>query len=347
MNLKQTLTALTALDAVTAHEHAAAQTVRDMLAPLVDDATVDQFGNVHGMLRCGKAEAKTVLLDAHLDQIGFLVCAHEAGGFVRLASVGGIDPRMMMGSEVTLLTNPPRTGIVACMPPHTLSASERGKSVPVHELLVDTGLAGTADAIKAQVPIGTAVVFTGALQSLGAKTVVGRSLDDRAGIAAILYALEKLQACKHTLAVDIAVLFSVQEEVTTLGATVGTYRVRPDYAIAVDVSHAKTPDAPDQFTGGGGVMIGMGPNMNRALWQALMRTCKLEEIDYQIEVMEGHTGTNAWEMQIAACGTATAILSIPLRYMHTPIESVQLSDIQATGDLMHHFLRNFDGEVRL
>ena len=118
--------------------------------------------------------------------------------------------------------------------------------------------------------------------------------------------------------VDIAVLLSVQEEVTSLGATIGTFRIRPDYAIAVDVSHAKTPDAPNEFEYGGGVIIGMGPNMNRALTRALIRTAKAEGISYQIEVMEGNSGTNAWEMQIVAGGTAQALLSIPLRvYAHT------------------------------
>src|SRR5699024_8893530 len=101
------------------------------------------------------------------------------------------------------------------------------------------------------------------------------------------------------------------------------------------------------FEYGGGVMIGMGPNMNRALTRTLIRTAKAEGMDYQLEVMEGNTGTNAWEMQIIARGTAQAILSIPLRYMHTPIVTVKLSDIESVGDLLYHFLRQFDGEVRL
>ena len=91
----------------------------------------------------------------------------------------------------------------------------------------------------------------------------------------------------------------------------------------------------------------MGPNMNRALTRALIRTAKAEGMSYQIEVMEGNSGTNAWEMQIVAGGTAQALLSIPLRYMHTPIETIQLSDAQSVGDLIYHFVRQFDGEVRL
>ena len=94
-------------------------------------------------------------------------------------------------------------------------------------------------------------------------------------------------------------------------------------------------------------MIGMGPNFNTPLTRALIKTAKAEDLDYQLEVMEGNTGTNAWEMQIAAAGTAMALLSIPLRYMHTPIESILLSDLESVSSLLYHFVRRFDGEVCL
>lgn len=341
MNIQQTLASLTALNAVAGHEQAAAQVVCDLLRPLVEEVHVDRFGNVHGLRRCANADAKTVLLDAHLDQIGFLVSAHEGDGFLRLAAVGGIDPRMLMGCEVDILTNPVRLGVVACMPPHTLSTADRNKALPLSDLLVDTGLLDAPSAI----PIGTPVVLRGQLQPLGDAFVAGRSLDDRAGMVSILYALEQLKDVD--LQVNLAVLFSVQEEVTTLGAMVGTHAVQPDYAIAVDVTHASSPDASGEFRAGGGVAIGMGPNTNRPLWQALISTCEQAEMPYQIEVMEGHTGTNAWEMQIVGTGVATAILSIPLRYMHTPIECASLSDVQAVGDLLYQFLRRCNGEVQL
>ncbi len=341
MNQIEVLEKLCALPAVAGFEQSAAAEVAELLRPLVNKVDVDPFGTVTGVLVCPRPTAKTVLLDAHLDQIGFVVTEALEGGFLRFAPVGGVDPRMLLGCEVTILTATPLYGVIGCMPPHLLQAGESDKAVPIHEMVIDTGL---MDA-KARIPVGTPVVFRQTLTRLGKKAVSGKCLDDRAGVLAILQALEQLDRKK--LGVHVVVLFSAQEEVTSLGARTGAFRLRPNYAIAVDVSHAKTPDASsdDTFAFGGGVMIGMGPNMNTRLTRALIRQARAEQIDYQIEVMEGNTGTNAWAIQIAAYGAAQAILSIPLKYMHTPIETVCLSDVDATADLLASFLQNLHREV--
>ena len=341
MNLVQTLSDLCQVPAVTGFERAGAEAVVSLLAPLVDEVRIDKVGSVIGLRRCGRENARTVLLDAHLDQIGFVVTEVLDGGFLRFAPVGGIDPRMLLGGEVDILTDEPLYGVISCTPPHLLKPGEEDKAVPIHEMLIDTGL---LDA-KSRIKVGTPIVFRQKMLQLSGDSITGKCLDDRAGVVSILYALEKLKAVD--LAVDLAVLISVQEETSSLGAIAGGYVLRPDYAIAVDVTHAKSPDAPDEFEYGGGVAIGLGPNLNTALSKALIRTAKAEGMDYQLEVMEGFTGTNAWDLQIAGTGAATALLSIPLRYMHTPIETIKLSDLESVGDLIYHFLRTFDGEVRL
>ena len=341
MNLVQTLSDLCQVPAVTGFERAGAEAVVSLLAPLVDEVRIDKVGSVIGLRRCGRENARTVLLDAHLDQIGFVVTEVLDGGFLRFAPVGGIDPRMLLGGEVDILTDEPLYGVISCTPPHLLKPGEEDKAVPIHEMLIDTGL---LDA-KSRVKVGTPIVFRQKMLQLSGDSITGKCLDDRAGVVSILYALEKLKAVD--LAVDLAVLISVQEETSSLGAIAGGYVLRPDYAIAVDVTHAKSPDAPDEFEYGGGVAIGLGPNLNTALSKALIRTAKAEGMDYQLEVMEGFTGTNAWDLQIAGTGAATALLSIPLRYMHTPIETIKLSDLESVGDLIYHFLSTFDGEVRL
>ncbi|MGN0994423.1 MAG: M42 family metallopeptidase [Butyricicoccus sp.] len=341
MNLVQTLSDLCQVPAVTGFERAGAEAVVSLLAPLVDEVRIDKVGSVIGLRRCGRENARTVLLDAHLDQIGFVVTEVLDGGFLRFAPVGGIDPRMLLGGEVDILTDEPLYGVISCTPPHLMKPGEEDKAVPIHEMLIDTGL---LDA-KTRVKVGTPIVFRQKMLQLSGDSITGKCLDDRAGVVSILYALEKLK--ETDLAVDLAVLISVQEETSSLGAIAGGYALRPDYAIAVDVTHAKSPDAPDEFEYGGGVAIGLGPNLNTALSKALIRTAKAEGMDYQLEVMEGFTGTNAWDLQIAGTGAATALLSIPLRYMHTPIETIKLSDLESVGDLIYHFLRTFDGEVRL
>lgn len=342
MNCVDDLIRLCEAPGVTGFEQPAAEVAAELLRPLCDSVEIGSNSSVLGVRRCGKENAKTVLLDAHIDQIGFLVTEVLDGGFLRFAPIGGVDPRMLLGCELELLTEPPLPGVIACTPPHLLKAGEQDKSIPIHEMLLDTGLTDARGAV----PIGTPAVFAERMVQLSPKSITGKCLDDRAGVFAILQALERLK--NVPLDVDLAVQFSTQEEVTSLGAMTGAFRLRPDYAIAVDVSHAKTPDAPADatFTYGGGVMIGMGPNFNTPLTQSLIKTARAEQIDFQLEVMEGNTGTNAWEMQIAACGTAMALLSIPLRYMHTPIESIQLSDLDAVSGLLYHFLRNLKGEVQ-
>lgn len=344
MNIIKTLTQLCETPAVSGFEKQSATIAAELLAPYCDTITVDDFGNITALRKCGKKDAKQILLDAHFDQIGFVVTDVLEDGFLRFTQSGGVDPRMLLGCEVTILQGEtPLYGIISCMPPHLLKAGEQDKAVPIHEMVIDTGL---FDA-KSKIQIGTPVVFAEKMCQLSEDSITGKCLDDRAGIVAILYALEKLQ--KETLQVDIGVSISVQEETTALGARIGTWQQQPEYAIAVDVGHAKTPDAPADktFVYGGGVMIGMGPNLHTKLTKSLIKTAKAEGISYQQEVMEGHTGTNAWQMQVTACGTAMALLSIPLRYMHTPIESIKISDLESVSNLLYHFIRNFDGEVRL
>ncbi|MDO4175115.1 MAG: M20/M25/M40 family metallo-hydrolase [Eubacteriales bacterium] len=332
---------LCSADGVTGFEGHAAAAAKKLLTPYCDKVALDPCGSVLGWKSCGKPGAKTVLLDAHLDQIGFMVTDVLEGGFLRFTQVGGIDPRMLLGAEVTILTDEPRYGVIACMPPHLLAAEEQNKAVPMHEMLIDTGL---LDAKKV-IPIGTPVVFAQPPYELAKGQVTGKCLDDRAGFVAIVEAMRKLKDAD--LNVDIVVCGSVHEETDSLGALAASFRVAPDYGIAVDVSHAKTPDSgsAEAFAFGDGALIGMGPNLHRGLANALMKTARAEEIPYEIEVMEGNTGTNAWEMQVVRSGIAMGLLSIPLKYMHTPIETIQLSDVNAVSDLLAAFLKHFDGEV--
>lgn len=342
MQIEKTLHTLCALPAVSGFEGQAAQAVADLLRPLCDTVTIDANGNVLGFKGCGRKHAETVLLDAHLDQIGFVVTEVLDGGFVRFAPVGGVDPRMLLAAEVTILTEEPLYGVVSCMPPHLLKAGEQDKAIPIDQMLIDTGL----EDARAKIPIGTPIVFAQQPVSLLGDQICSKCLDDRAGIAAILLALHKLKKQKKRRC-HVAVLISTQEEVTGLGAQTGAFAVQPAYAIAVDVTHGKTPDGPSDgvFELGSGPAIGMGPNLHRGLTRRLIKTAKANDIEYSLEVMEGNTGTNAWTMQIVAHGIATALLSIPQKYMHTPVEVVKKSDIEDVAELISRFLCEFDGEV--
>ena len=343
LEIKEELKLLCETEGISGFENKACQKAEQLFQPYCDKTERDTFGNVFAYRFSDQPQAKTILLDAHIDQIGFLVTGILSDGFLRFTQVGGVDPRMLLGCEVNILADQPYYGIISCMPPHLLAAGEQDKAVPMHEMVIDTGLLDAEGKIK----IGTPIVYGTEMCSLSADSITGKCLDDRAGVIALLEVFKKLQNVK--LPYHLVAMISSQEEVTSLGASIGTYRLRPEYAIAVDVGHAKTPDTPagKAFTFGGGPMIGMGPNLNTPLTKALIRTAKTEDIPYQLEVMEGATGTNAWDMQVIACGTAMGLVSIPLKYMHTQIETIRISDLQAVADLIYHFLRNFDGEVRL
>lgn len=345
MDMRHALEKLCACTAPSGFENASATVAQELLRPLVDEVSVDRMGNVIGIRRCGKPGAKLLLLDAHLDEIGLMVTGIE-DGFLRFCSIGGVDPRMLPGRELTILTQPPRFGVVACQPPHLQSREVGNKSIPIKELFVDVGL--SQEQAERAIPIGTPMVYRGSCFALGEDQMCGKSMDDRACFVTLLRAAELLQG--QELDVDVCILGSTREEVSGVGATTATWSVQPDWCIAVDVTHGRTPDGPADkaFTLGGGPAIGVGPNMARWMTRRLMDQAEAQQMPYQLEVMSGHTGTNGWEMQISREGVATAVLSLPLKYMHSPIEVLSLKDMEAVAALLAAFAKNLGKEaVRL
>lgn len=333
MDIKQTLERLCAVGAPSGYERAAALEAKALLEPLMDEVWLDRLGNVVGMRRCGKTGAKKLLLDAHLDEVGLVITGHK-DGFLRFKA-NGVDIRMLPDREVTILTEPPLLGVVACLPPHVLSGEEREKAPELKDLLIDAGL--SREEAERRVPIGTPVVYRTDAAGLGARQLCAKALDDRACFTALLRATELLQG--KELDVDLYILGSVCEEFSGVGAKVGAQAIAPDFCAAVDVTFGRTPDCSKEeaFVMGGGPVVGIGPNMTRWLSRRLLDKAAQEGIAVQKEVMERNSGTNAWPMQIANEGIATAVLSIPLKYMHTPVEVVELSDIEECARLLAAF----------
>ena len=336
MDMRQTLEGLCGCMAPSGFESPAAQAARDFLAPFVDETWVDRMGNLLGVRRCGREGAKKVLLDAHLDEIGLMVTGAEEG-FLRFRTIGGVDPRMLPGRELTILTEPPMVGIVAAPGPHQ---ADTDKSIPITELVVDAGLTQA----QAEELIGTPMVYRGSCFPLGEGQMCGKAMDDRACFATLLRCMELLK--DRALDVDVYVMGSTREEVSGAGATVGTWAVRPDCCVAVDVTHGRTPDGPADktFVLGGGPAVGVGPNMTRWMTKRLLDKAVERKIPCQQEIMSGHTGTNGWEMQISREGVATAVLSVPLKYMHSPIETLSLADLEHTAALLAAFVTDLGKE---
>jgi len=333
---------LCALAGPSGFESPVAREAAELLRPLADEVKVDRMGSVVALRRCGKENAPRLLLDAHLDEIGFLVTGHEEG-FLRIAPLGGVDPRMLPDRELTILTDPPRLGVVACMPPHIQTREEMDKSQPMKEMAVDVGL--TQEEAQRLIPAGTPAVYRTGCAPLGEDLLCGKALDDRACFAILLDALEQLQG--EELDVDLYVLGSTQEETHSTGAITAAFGVMPHLCVAVDVTHGDSPDASKDktFKLGGGPVIGVGPNCTRWMSKRLEEKAGELEIDIQIEVMAGHSGTNGWDLQISREGVATAVLSLPLRYMHTPVETASRSDMTACARLLAAFIRGIGKEM--
>lgn len=342
MNYEDMLGRLCALSGPSGFETHVARAAAELLRQLVDEVYTTRLGSVVGVRRCGRENAHKLLLDAHLDEIGFMVTGHDEG-FLRFAPLGGVDPRMLPDREVVVLTDPPIHGVVACLPPHVQTAEDMGKSLPIKELFIDVGL--SQEEAERRIPIGTPVTYRGGCAPLGEDLLYGKALDDRAGFAVLLDVLERLK--DKPLDVDLYVLGSTQEETHSTGAITAAYEIAPDRCVAVDVTHGDSPDASknETFKLGGGPVIGVGPNCARSLSGRLKELAKELDMPIQLEVMSGSSGTNAWPIQVSREGVATAVVSIPERYMHTPVEVVHRKDLEDTAKLLAAFVESLgEGE---
>lgn len=345
MDVWNALDALASQRGPSGFERPVAQAARELLEPFVDETWLDPMGNLLGVRRCGKKDAKRLLLDAHLDEIGLMVTGHEEG-FLRFTSIGGVDPRMLPDREVSVLTEPPIFGVVTCLPPHVQSGSDQNKAVSVDKLYIDVGL--TQAQARERIPVGTPVSYRCGCFPLGEDCLCGKSLDDRSCFAALLLCAQELRDAP--LDVDIYFMGSTREEVSGAGAMCGTFAIAPDYCVAVDVTHAATPDVKNPGDRAcfldGGPAIGVGPNMTTWMTQRMKDKAKALGIPYQLEVMTGNTGTNAWGMQVCREGVATSVVSLPLRYMHTPVEVISKGDLKRLAQLLCAFARDLGKEAQ-
>lgn len=314
---------------VSGDETDAAKAAEQLLSPLGKvEHTV--LGSVICRIPPAKQGLPRVMLTAHLDQIGLIVTRITEKGFLKTAPCGGPDRRSLSGSRVTVHTDSGKIpGVVIATPPHL--SDGKTKTSKVEQLAVDVGL--SAESAKEKIALGDRITFDGALQPLLSDRVCSVALDDRSGCAAVIHAAELLRS---TESAEIVVALVSQEEVGSSGAATSAFAIAPDFAFAVDVSMGLTPDDRAETCGelGKGPMIGVAPILDRRLSKLLSETAQRANIPWQIEVMGGRTGTDADVIAVSGKGVRTAIVSIPLRFMHTAGEVMSLSDIENTARLI-------------
>lgn len=340
--MKELIKKLSDMHGISGYEYRINEKIKDMLEGISDEAYIDTLGNVIAVKRCGKENAKRILIEAHIDEIGLMVKDIDENGFITVVNVGGVDQRILPSAEVIVHGKRDIKGVIGAKPPHLLADGEADKSSKLTDMAVDTGL--SADKVKSLVKIGDSITLATDAKELMGDQITGKSLDDRACVAAIITVLKNLSKVKTD--VDIYAVCAVKEEVGGFGAMTAAYSIKPDIAIAIDVCHGITPDnSKDAFEVGSGVIIDMGPNIHPKISHRLINTAKEYNIKYEIEVEGGNTGTDAWVMQVVGEGIPTGLLSVPLKYMHTSVETVSAGDVKAVADLLTFFLQNLDGEM--
>lgn len=339
MDIKSTLKALTEQIGVSGDEFPASNAAAELLRRYAENAEVDAFGNVTGLVRSKKENAKTLLLDAHIDQVGYIVTHIDEKGFLSVGACGSPDVKTLLAQSVTVHGKKNVSGVVSTLPPHV---RKDGGAPEIGNISVDVGM--TKAQAEELISPGDRVTVNSRFSEHCGDIVSAPAVDDRSGVCAILWALELLKDEEPRF--DIAVCFSAQEETGERGAKQAAFRIAPDECIAVDVSFGRTPDSDPKETAplGSGVMIGFSASLDKGMSHMLRELAKQNEIPFTEEVMPASTGTNADAVGVSGKGVRCCTLSFPIRYMHTPVECVDIRDIEATARLIREYA--LGGDVR-
>ena len=319
----------------TGHEYEAQAVVDQHVEPVVDEYRKDTMGNRFATVN--PDGDPSILFAGHIDELGLIITYINDKGFLYFDTLGGHDKSMISGRRVSILTKKGIVkGVTGKRAIHLTSPEDRKKVPQTHEIWIDLGVK-TKEEAEELVRIGDCAVYDQSFELVRGSVGVARAFDDKAGAYAVLEAARRLT--KGRLAARVTAAATTQEEIGTRGAMTAAFSENPDFAIAVDVGHAT--DSPDcdprkygKFVQGGGPIVCRGPNINPVIFERIVEVADKAKIPYQLEADPRPTGTDARAIQVAQAGIATGLLSIPLRYMHTPSEMVDLEDIEHTVQLL-------------
>lgn len=340
-DLKAHLKTMTEAHAPSGHEGPVREIIRQSWTPFVDEFDQDRLGSLIGIKRATRPlnPPRRIMLAAHMDEIGLMV-REILDGFILVQRVAGMDQRTLLGQAVIVHGRQPLPGIVATVPPHLLKPEDRLRYPSFDDLVIDLGL--PAETVNTLVRVGDLVTPDAEMIELSDKLLAAKAFDDRACVAAVSVCLHELQGMQH--AWDVYATATVQEETGLLGARTAAQHIGPDVAIALDVSFAEQSGVPADSACeiNGGPVITLGGNIHPRLYQHIIDTARRYEIKTQTEALPGPTGTDAWAIQVARDGIPTALISVPLRNMHSAVETLDIRDVERAGRLLAHFIANLD-----
>jgi endoglucanase len=329
------------------YEQPAQRIFREYITPFSEVST-DVLGNVYGFIPGAGAACPRVMLVGHSDEIGFQVRYIDDKGYLFFAAIGGVDAHLSAGQRVRIHTRKGAVyGVIGKKPIHLMEAKDRETVVKLENQYIDIGVSDR-QAAESLVRVGDPVTFAVGLEPLQGERVTARGFDDKAGSFVVAEVLRSVAALKKKPAVDLYGVSSVQEEIGLRGGTTSSYRVDPLVGICVEVDFCTDqPDVERKHNGdvalGKGPILPRGANINPVLHDLLVATAEKEQIPFQLTGIPRATGTDANPMQISRGGVATALVKIPLRYMHTPVEVLDLRDLEYAVCLLTAVLRQIDG----
>ncbi|MCC6973178.1 MAG: M20/M25/M40 family metallo-hydrolase [Anaerolineae bacterium] len=340
MDLKQHLKTLVEQHGPSGFEAPVGRVIQEAWSPLVDSLEIGKSGSLIALKRGTQTDSsdgtrRRIMLCAHMDEIGMIV-REVRGTFLKVSRLGGIDARILPGLPILVHGREPVPGLIGIVPQPTLSSENQGVYAALDDLYVDLCL--PPERVAALVRVGDPITVDLPMIELGNGLLVGKAMDDRACVAAITVCLEQLQSRKHEW--DVLAVAAVQEETGSRGAAVEAYHLQPDIAIALDVTYGQQPgvSGADVHKLGGNPPLSLGANFHPALFEAIKAASERLELTLPIDPLPGHSGTDAWVIQTAREGIPSALLNIPIRNMHTAIETVDLKDIERAGRVLTEFI---------
>lgn len=340
MQTEQFLREATALPGLSGCEETVARYIAGAFEPYCDEVRIDQLNSVIARIR---GRGPKVMLCAHLDEIGMMVARIEDDGALRMRGIGGVDPRILPGMRVTVHGKERVLGVIGAKAPHLLSPSEREKNYAWDELYIDLGM--SAERVRETVQVGDCVSLEGGFTGLLNGRFATKTADDRSCAAILLRTAELLQ--RMDTEADLYFVLSSQEEVSGYGAMTAGFGVDPDFCVVLDVTHAKTPGAPElEAFEIDSPTIARGPFIHPYLRQKLEDIAKEQHVAYQCEVVPRDTYTDMDGLETVRGGVPGVLLSLPVRYMHTSVETFDMSALNECARLLAAFCASVSGAWR-
>ncbi|WP_326909062.1 M42 family metallopeptidase [Sedimentibacter sp. MB31-C6] len=335
--IKEFLLDLCSNQFVSGNEYINGNILIDNFQPYTDSYEKDKIGSY--IFKSNGTNNKKIMLSAHIDEIGLMVTGILDDGFLRFTSVGGINPASLVSQEVIVYGNSEVYGVIGIKPPHITSDEERKKPLQIKDLFIDTGY--SKEKLQELVSVGDFAVIKRDPIALQGSRISAKAFDDRACVAVMLEVAKELKKISHKS--NIYYTASAQEETGCRGATTASYKINPDIGIVLDVGFGSTPDLPPETADlGKGPVVAYGGRLNSKLTKKFIEVCKKYNYKIQYEVAPAATGTDTESLQINREGIPCILLSIPLRYMHTSVETIDFKDVENTGKAIARFINEID-----